>query len=384
MNRTKPVAALEKAQAYAATLDNPSVQAFKARGGKVIGTFDPEVPFELFEAAGLMPFDMRGTGATGTEYADKYFKQVTCDFVRSTFDQIAQGKLDFLDGAVVYNCCDHMRRIDDNWPLLASAKNFHFLYTPKRWDDSTYPRYLEELKKLIGAIEERYGVKITPESLKAAIAESNKTHALVRELYALRKGEEIYIDGTEVMDVLTAGGSMPRAEYNALLRELIDTLKANGETVKPRRRLMLLSGHANMPELLKALESQGALIVIDDASNGLRMCAHDIEETGDPLEALAKFYFYTKTPMPRAFGTQDRRLEAYLKLFNEYGADGVVSARVTMCDLWAFEQYMLANFLRDNDIPSLELEVNYVMDGVGQVKTRVQAFVENLPQRRTA
>ena len=55
-----------------------------------------------------------------------------------------------------------------------------------------------------------------------------------------------------------------------------------------------------------------------------------------------------------------------------------------MCDLWAFEQYMLANFLRDNDIPSLELEVNYVMDGVGQVKTRVQAFVENLPQRRTA
>ena len=343
MNRTKPVAALEKAQAYAATLDNPSVQAFKAKGGKVIGTFDPEVPFELFEAAGLMPFDMRGTGATGTEYADKYFKQVTCDFVRSTFDQIAQGKFDFLDGAVVYNCCDHMRRIEDNWPLLSGAKHFHFLYTPKRWADS-----------------------------------------LVRELYALRKGEEIYIDGTEVMDVLTAGGSMPRAEYNALLRELIDTLKANGETVKPRRRLMLLSGHANMPELLKALESQGALIVIDDASNGLRMCAHDIEETGDPLEALAKFYFYTKPPMPRAFGTQDRRLEAYLKLFNEYGADGVVSARVTMCDLWAFEQYMLANFLRDNDIPSLELEVNYVMDGVGQVKTRVQAFVENLPQRRTA
>lgn len=37
MNRTKPIAALEKAQKYAASLNNPSVEAFKAQGGKVIG-----------------------------------------------------------------------------------------------------------------------------------------------------------------------------------------------------------------------------------------------------------------------------------------------------------------------------------------------------------
>ena len=66
MNRTKPIAALEKARAYAATLNNASIEAFKAAGGKVIGTFDPEVPFEIFEAAGLMPFGLRGTGATST------------------------------------------------------------------------------------------------------------------------------------------------------------------------------------------------------------------------------------------------------------------------------------------------------------------------------
>ena len=127
--------------------------------------------------------------------------------------------------------------------------------------------------------------------------------------------------------------------------------------------------------------ADGSIIVVDDASNGLRMCAHDISEEGDPLEALCDFYFNVKTPMPRAFPTQERRFETYLKLFDEYRADGIVSARVTMCDLWAFEQYMLANLLRDKDIPSLELEVNYLMDSVGQVRTRVQAFVENLPRR---
>lgn len=381
MNRTKPIAALEKAKKYAASLNNPSIEAFKAQGGKVVGTFDPEVPFEIFEAAGLLPVGLRGTGATSTEYADKYFKQLTCDFTRSMFNELVRGQYDFLDGAVVYNCCDHMRRIDDNWKLLPNPKNFHFLYIPKRWDASTYPRFRDEIKALIKSVEETYGVAVTPEKLRAAIVESNKTKALIRELYALRKGESVYIDGTEVMSVLTAGESMPRAEFNALLAELIAELKANGETVKPRRRLMLLSGHANTPELLAALESQGALIVIDDASNGLRMSAADIREDGDPLEALCDYYFNTKTPMPRAFGTQNRRFDAYMSLLDEYKADGVVSARITMCDLWAFEQYMLAELLRTKDVPSLELEINYLMDSVGQIRTRIQAFVENLPRR---
>lgn len=247
MNRTKPIAALEKAQKYAASLNNPSVEAFKAQGGKVIGTFDPEVPFEIFEAAGLMPFALRGTGATSTEYADKYFKQLTCDFTRSMFNELVRGQYDFLDGAVVYNCCDHMRRIDDNWKLLPNAKNFHFLYIPKRWDASTYPRFCEEIQALIKSVEETYDVKITADALRAAIVESNKTRALIRQLYQLRKDDEVLIDGTEVMNVLTAGESMPRAEYNAMLTELIAELKAGGESVKPRRRLMLLSGHANTP-----------------------------------------------------------------------------------------------------------------------------------------
>ncbi len=381
MNRTKSIAALEKAKQYAATLMNPSIAAFKANGGKVVGTFTPEVPFEIFEAAGLLPFALRGTGATSTEYADKYFKQLTCDFTRSMFNELVRGQYEFLDGAVVYNCCDHMRRIDDNWKLLPNAKNFHFLYIPKRWDASTYSRFCEEMNALIHSVEKTYGVEITAEKLQAAIVESNKTRALIRELYALRKGDEVYIDGAEVMNVLTAGESMPRAEFNAMLSEIISELRANNETIKPRRRLMLLSGHANTPELLETLESQGALVVVDDAANGLRMTEKDISEDGDPFEALFDFYFNGKTPMPRAFGTQDRRFDTYLHLFDEYRADGIVSARVTMCDLWAFEQYMLANLLREKDIPGLELEINYLMDSVGQVRTRVQAFVENLPRR---
>lgn len=381
MERKTQIPALERAKAIASAILNPSVDAFKAAGGRVVGCFGPDTPVEILEGAGLMPFDLRGTGATGTEYADAYFRQLTCEFTRTTFNQLADGQYDFLDGAVVYNCCDHLRRIADNWKTIAGNPFYHFIYIPKKRSDDAYKLYQSEIRDFVRATEERFGVTITPEALGAAIAESNKTRALIRELYELRKGEEVLIDGAETAAVLSALGSIPRAEFNALLRELIDALKACGETVKPRRRLMLAAGHCDKPEFLEALESQGGLVVYDTLSKGIKSAASDIAETDDPLEALMHWYFWEKNPMPRVFGTQDERLDAYFKAVDDYRVDGVISARLTMCDLWAFEQYMLTQALDKKDIPGLELEVNYILDGIGQIRTRVQAFVENCPKR---
>lgn len=381
MQRQKALPALQKAQAIARRILNPEVEAFKAAGGKVVGYFNPDTPVEVLEAAGLLPFDLRGTGADGTEYADAYFRQLTCEFTRTTFNQIISGEYAFLDGAVLYNTCDHLRRIYDNWKTLPNSPAYFQMYLPKKRDDEAYLLYKEELAKLIAATEARFGVKITTEKLAAAIAESNKTRALIRELYALRTAEAVAIDGAEVAAVLAAGGSLPRASFNELLAELLSEIKAGGETVTPRRRLMLVSGHADKPEFVAALESQGALIVADAAPNGIQSAAVDIAATDDPLEAIADFYFWKKSPSVRLFGTQDERMAEVLKTVETYRVDGVISARLTMCDQWAFEQYMLASTLEAQDIPHLALEVNYILDGQGQIRTRVQAFVENCPKR---
>lgn len=42
---------------------------------------------------------------------------------------------------------------------------------------------------------------------------------------------------------------------------------------------------------------------------------------------------------------------------------------------------MLNDLFAKNDIPHIALEVNYILDGLGQIRTRVQAFVENCPKR---
>ena len=381
MLRRTPIPSLEYAKQIASSISNPSLEAYKKNGGKVVGYFSPDIPVEILEAAGLLAYDMRGTGALGTEYADAYFRQLTCEFTRTTFNQIMAKEYAFLDGAVVYNCCDHLRRIFDNWKTLEHCPAYHFVYLPKKCDAVTYPIFQEEIDRLIAATEAHFGVKITDESLRKAIDEANTTRALLRELYALRAEPEVRNDGSEVVSVLTAGGSIPRAEYNALLRELIDALKQSEDVVRPRRRLMFLSGHADKPELIEALESQGGIVVMDQAAMGIKFAAVDVDAGGDALEAIKQHYFSKRPHQPRIFGSQDERMGDVLKAIEAYKVDGVISARLTMCDVWAFEQYMLNDLFDEKDIPHLALEVNYILDGLGQIRTRVQAFVENCPKR---
>ena len=381
MLRRTPIPSLEYAKQIASSISNPALEAYKKNGGKVVGYFSPDIPVEILEAAGLLAYDMRGTGALGTEYADAYFRQLTCEFTRTTFNQIMAKEYAFLDGAVVYNCCDHLRRIFDNWKTLEHCPAYHFVYLPKKCDAVTYPIFQEEIDRLIAATEAHFGVKITDESLRKAIDEANTTRALLRELYALRAEPEVRIDGSEVVSVLTAGGSIPRAEYNALLRELIDALKQSEDVVRPRRRLMFLSGHADKPELIEALESQGGIVVMDQAAMGIKFAAVDVDAGGDALEAIKQHYFSKRPHQPRIFGSQDERMGDVLKAIEAYKVDGVISARLTMCDVWAFEQYMLNDLFDEKDIPHLALEVNYILDGLGQIRTRVQAFVENCPKR---
>lgn len=65
-------------------------------------------------------------------------------------------------------------------------------------------------------------------------------------------------------------------------------------------------------------------------------------------------------------------------MVKEFNVDGVISERLMFCDLWGFEQYMLNKSLKDANIPHLLLEREYIMSGLGQMKTRVQAFLETI------
>lgn len=67
----------------------------------------------------------------------------------------------------------------------------------------------------------------------------------------MQKGEEVYLTGLELLMVMLAGVSLPRPEYNKMMKDLIAALKANGPRIKPKVRLLYTGGHADNPRVLR-------------------------------------------------------------------------------------------------------------------------------------
>ena len=66
-------------------------------------------------------------------------------------------------------------------------------------------------------------------------------------------------------------------------------------------------------------------------------------------------------------------------LAHEYHADGVIYEQVKFCDPWAYEKMLGAHILREEyGFPVLAVDRPYSIASSGQMRTRVQAFVESI------
>ena len=76
-----------------------------------------------------------------------------------------------------------------------------------------------------------------------------------------------------------------------------------------------------------------------------------------------------------------KRAEFMMNMIKEFNVDGVIFQRLKFCAIWSAETFMLRNNLKEESIPFLELEREYVLSGTGAMKTRVQTFMEILEAR---
>jgi benzoyl-CoA reductase/2-hydroxyglutaryl-CoA dehydratase subunit BcrC/BadD/HgdB len=178
---------------------------------------------------------------------------------------------------------------------------------------------------------------------------------------------------------MVAGTAMPKEEYNSLLRQLLAELRDKEGDGDYRARLMITGGILDDPAWVSAVESVGALVVTDATCFGARLMWKDIDEEAlDPFEALARYYLAERPSCPRLIDTQEKRTRFTVEMFREWGCDGIVGEKMLFCDQWDVEGYMLGLDLEEERIPFLRIDREYVTGGTGQLKTRVQAFVESI------
>jgi len=352
------------------------VRRWKENGGRVVGWCCIYAPEEIIMAAGMLPIRVTGDSAElPLESANAYIYTNNCSFMRSCFELGITGQFDFLDGLVTCFVCRGIRLLSDIWRRYINIPIIYSLDVPRAVGDEGWLSYYRgQLEQLLGKVAEFSGRTVGDAELREAIGVRNHTRKLLGRLYELRKRPAPPVTGAETMEITNAAVRMPPAEFNRVLENLLQELE--GRSVSGEHRLMLLGSIMNNPRLLEGIEELGGLIVADELCTGLRYWWGAVDEGTDPLEALARRYFNV---LPCAcMEPPQRRIQRILELVKEYRVEGVIIALQRNCYPYILDQPVVLMTLREAGIPFLEVDLEYGAGFSGQLRTRVEAFLEML------
>jgi len=332
------------------------------------------VPEEIIWAAGMLAYPLYGTPEP-IKLADSYLQSCTCEFVRNLFDQALDGRLDFLDHLALSNTCDASRRVFDNWNKYIKACPAYLINNPQKLlDESNREYFMTELTAFKQRMEELSGEPITDARLSEAIGLYNETRTLLKELYELRKQDPPLITGEEALDISMAAILMPKKRANSLLRELLDEAKRREVPESDGPRILVTGSTLDNPALIRMIEEEGGQVVIDDLCTTSRYFWDQVDDSSAPMEALYRFlnsrvYCACLHPM-------EARFDHLFRLIDEFNVEGVIDFNLKYCHPFMYEAPLLRKELEARDIPVNVLEIGHDMSGHGQLRTRMQAFIE--------
>lgn len=375
--------------AVAAAAPGATARAWKqAGGGKVVGSFPMHFPAEAVHAAGALPVILQEAEDPITVgHASIY--PFFCGYTRSVVDQAAKGDLGFVDAIMFGDHCVQVLSAADMIRLRMPETKVHFYQLiPSLRDAWSEDNALRILRRLIEGLEETLGVTITEDALHASIAVFNENRALIRSLYAQRRAGTVTLSASEMQHIVKSSMVMDKATHTAMLRELTAQLQGSGKGIAHTVPLYL-SGHlcqAPKLEVLDLIEQCGVTVVDDDLYHGWRYVSTDVDTGGDPLRALARWYIGRNwgAPCPTRIDPKTDWDGWLLKATRASGAQGMIVLMAKFCEPHYFYYPRIKTTFEGNGVPHLLLETEHEMIAAGNMRTRVESFVEMLKRQSEA
>jgi bzd-type benzoyl-CoA reductase N subunit len=350
----------------------------------IIGWFCTYLPEEILLAAGFHSYRiMESSPRIGQARA--CLSVNLCSYVMSSLEAALAGKYNFLDGLVITNSCDAMRRLYDAWRHFVKAPPFiHILDIPKKVDKESIEYFRQCLIRVKEAIEAHYKIKITEQALKEAINTTNQTRRLLSQLYHLRKEDNPPINGSEISAIMKSAMTQPKEEVNKKLSSLLLDIKnrmsePNFSNTK-KTRILITGGFVDQAEMVRLIEGLGAQVVCEELCTGTRYFKELVDVNIEPLSALSERYL-NRPPCARMIDA-DKRFDYLWNLIEEYRIDGVIYYTLKFCDTNLFEFPYLRKRLLDKGVPILFLDSDGSSSYLGQMRTRIEAFLESIIMRK--
>ena len=355
----------------------PTVQRWRANGGKVVGHFQVYFPEEIAHAAGVLPFKLRGASVEPLK-ADSHFGSYLCSILKTSLELVLSKHIE-LDMFVTHPICDAARNLAGVW-----GRNFSFpcqiLYLPQNANSSHAREYLRgEYDRLKRCIEEIAGRSVTDDDLRNSLNVFNQNRALLRELYAIKRDSPWLLSMDEAYSLLCVGGMIPREEHNEMLRTVLPLIRERSAKRQDKIRVVFEGGFCEQPplDLIRTI-GRTCYVVDDDLLIGLRWILEDVPLDGDPLAQLAEAYLEKSSYSPVEHDVRKPKEAMLLRRVADSKAEAVIVTAAKMCEPGLEVQVAYTRSLDKEQVPYFVSEFEENMSSFDHLEIQLETFVENL------
>lgn len=373
--------------------NNALVQQAKSDGKLCLAYTCYHIPEVLLNLDNCFSTRLRAPRTGSMDIATYYMSSYLCGYSKALVERGIEGGYNHLNALIGSETCSEMNRCYEHFELLNLVNNDKFFVAIPDAPFKIMPHTIKHMRqqlqtKVLDKLHEVYGVDISEDTMRKAVEEHNEVCRLITEIGEYRKEDNPRITGYEfhILNLITY--VCPKYLIIDKLRETAEELKTREPDQKKdfRAKVVVVGSEIDDPDFIKLMEESGARVVADRFCFGSLPGREEIHlsEDGDVLDDI--ILHYMKTSQCPRFMSQDKvhgRKEYVKQLVEEYHAEGVIYEQLKFCEYWGYERALASHIItNDYGIPSVTVDRQYTASASGQLRTRVQAFVESLEIKR--
>ncbi|MBY0758892.1 MULTISPECIES: double-cubane-cluster-containing anaerobic reductase [Sellimonas] len=359
------------------------IKKLKDAGIPIVGVFCTYFPQEIAMAMGAATVSLCSTSDETIPAAEKDLPKNLCPLIKSSYGFASTQKCPFFyfsDLVVGETTCDGKKKM---YEYLKQFKDVFTMELPNRQTEEGLRLWKKEIVRFKEYLEEKFDVTITEEQVRNAVHIQNEGRKALKRLYETMKLDPAPITGMELFKVLYGSTfKVDRSVIPGEVNEIVDKIEkeyAEGKMQERKPRILVTGcpiGGAT-EKVIKAIEDNGGIVVTYENCSGAKSIDKLVDEdTDDIYEAIAKRYLNIgcsiMTPNPN-------RLELLGRLIDEYQVDGVVEMILQACHTYNVETLGIRRFVNEEKgKPYISVETDYSQGDIGQLNTRIAAFIEML------
>lgn len=354
----------------------------KGPAGPVVGYFCNLVPEEIILANGAVPVRLCSEDLACCQRGEEIIPGDVCPAIKSICGSLDREKLKGIDLIVIPAACDGKMKLAE----ILAFKDVYFLDMPR---DSDYLKnvgiWTDKYTLFYEFLKERYNRKITRQDLLRTCEILNQRTIAFRKIYHERAQNPGLINAFDYLVMSYTSFFMDPwvwLEKAEKLYEEAQEIKSKTPPVFKGKRLLLAGAPIIFPnfKILEILDGIGCEMAADTlcSAYGRLYTPVEIDEGTESGILRALSLKYIAASLCPCFLGINKLIDLIIDTVRKYHLDGVIYHNLRLCQVYEIQIPVLRQILKENKIPFLSIKTDLGKEDIGQIKTRIEAYLEIL------